>query len=77
MIATDVGGFGETLADTGAGLLVPPRDPAVLAATIAALLLDADLRASLGAAAAPPPRASCRGTGSAERHELIYARAAA
>ena len=27
VIATDVGGFGETLADTDAGLLVPPRDP--------------------------------------------------
>ena len=52
VIATDVGGFGETLADTDAGLLVPPRDPAVLAATISALLLDAGLRATLGAAAA-------------------------
>ena len=63
VIATDVGGFGETLADTDAGLLVPPRDPAVLAATIAALLLDADLRASLGRPPRPPRRASCRGTG--------------
>jgi glycosyltransferase involved in cell wall biosynthesis len=77
VIATDVGGFGETLADTDAGLLVPPRDPAVLAATIAALLLDADLRASLGAAAAAAAKGELSWDRSAERHELIYARAAA
>jgi glycosyltransferase involved in cell wall biosynthesis len=77
VIATDVGGFGETLADTGAGLLVPPRDPAVLGATIAALLLDADLRARLAAAAAAAARGELSWDRSAERHEVVYARTAA
>lgn len=77
VVATDVGGFGETLADTGAGLLVPPRDPAVLAATISALLLDADLRASLAAAAVAAAAGELSWDRSAERHEQVYARAAA
>jgi glycosyltransferase involved in cell wall biosynthesis len=77
VIATDVGGFGETLADTGAGLLVPPRDPAVLGATIAALLLDADLRARLAAAAAAAARGELSWDRSAERHEVVYAPTAA
>ena len=77
VIATDVGGFGETLTDTGAGLLVPPRDPAALAATISALLLDDDLRARLAAAAAAAASGELSWVRSAERHELVYGRAAA
>ena len=70
VIATDVGGFGETLADTDAGLLVPPRDPAVLAATISALLLDDGLRADLAANAAAAAAGELSWDRSAERHEV-------
>ena len=72
VIATDVGGFGETLADTDAGLLVPPRDPVVLAATIAALLLDDELRAGLAANAATAAAGELSWDRSAERHEVVY-----
>jgi glycosyltransferase involved in cell wall biosynthesis len=47
VVATDVGGFGETLADTDAGLLVPPRDPAALAAGVDRLLRDPARRAAI------------------------------
>jgi glycosyltransferase involved in cell wall biosynthesis len=51
VIATDVGGLGEVLGPTGAGVLVPPADPATLAAALAALLLDPARRAAMGEAA--------------------------
>lgn len=47
--ATDVGGAREIFGSAGA-LLVPPDDPAALAAAIARLAADAALRASLGRA---------------------------
>ena len=50
VVATDVGGVGETLGHgTGAfrpGLLVPPDDPAALAAALRTWLGDADVRRS-------------------------------
>jgi polysaccharide biosynthesis protein PelF len=49
-VATDVGGVSEALGDD-AGRIVPPRDPAALAAACLTLLRDADLRKSLGATA--------------------------
>jgi glycosyltransferase involved in cell wall biosynthesis len=49
-VATDVGGVSEALADD-AGIVVPPRDPAALAAACLRLLRDADQRKRLGAAA--------------------------
>jgi len=48
-VATDVGGVGETLGETG--LLVPPRDPAALARACLALLRDPARRRRLAAAA--------------------------
>lgn len=41
------GAFPELLADVGGGLLVPPEDPAALAATLHELLLDRDRRLAL------------------------------
>jgi glycosyltransferase involved in cell wall biosynthesis len=50
VIASDVPGTDELVVDGGSGLLVPAYDPPALAAAIARLLDDADLRARLGAA---------------------------
>jgi glycosyltransferase involved in cell wall biosynthesis len=43
VVATPVGGIRETVVDGETGLLVPPRDPAALAAAIRRLLDDRDL----------------------------------
>jgi glycosyltransferase involved in cell wall biosynthesis len=43
VVATPVGGIRETVVDGETGLLVPPRDPAALAAAIRRLLDDPDL----------------------------------
>ncbi|HEY9374254.1 GT4 family glycosyltransferase PelF [Streptomyces sp.] len=45
-VSTDVGGVREAVGDTG--LVVPPREPAVMAAAIVDLLRDAPRRAELG-----------------------------
>jgi glycosyltransferase involved in cell wall biosynthesis len=51
-VVTRVGGTPEVVADGVNGYLVPPRDPAALAAGLARLLGDRALRDGLGAAAA-------------------------
>ena len=51
IVATDVDGVRESLDDGRAGLLVPARDPAALAAAIDRLLTDDALRARQAAAA--------------------------
>ena len=51
-VVTRVGGTPEVVADGVHGLLVPPRDPAALAAGLLRLLGDRELRAGMGAAAA-------------------------
>jgi glycosyltransferase involved in cell wall biosynthesis len=51
-VVTRVGGTPEVVADGVQGLLVPPRDPAALAAGLVRLLGDRELRAGMGAAAA-------------------------
>lgn len=51
VVATDVGGTVEALADGHNGLLVPPADPAALAAAISRLLGDPPLARELGARA--------------------------
>ena len=51
VVAADVGGVRD-LAGDGAALLVPPGDPAALAAAVLSVLDDPDLAARLGAAAA-------------------------
>jgi len=53
VVSTAVGGVPEVVADGENGLLVPPGDPAALAAALARLLDDDALRERLGRAAAP------------------------
>jgi glycosyltransferase involved in cell wall biosynthesis len=52
MVLSDVGGFGELGRDHGVGRLVPPGDPAALAAAIDELLRDPEERRRLGERAA-------------------------
>lgn len=65
VIGTDVGGVPETMQAGVTGLLVPPRDPAALAAALETLLADPALRRQMGNAG----RDLIRGNGlfSAER----------
>lgn len=49
VVATRVGGIPEIVTDGTTGLLVPPEDPAALAAALSRLIGDAPLRARLGA----------------------------
>jgi glycosyltransferase involved in cell wall biosynthesis len=51
VVASRVGGIPEAVRDGENGLLVPPQDAAALAAALARVLEDADLRARLGARA--------------------------
>jgi hypothetical protein len=51
VLASDVGGVSEALGDDGAGLLVPPGDPAALGAALRRWLEDAALRERLRRAA--------------------------
>jgi glycosyltransferase involved in cell wall biosynthesis len=50
VVATDVSGTREVVADGESGLLVPPCDPPALARALARLLDDPELRARLGTA---------------------------
>jgi glycosyltransferase involved in cell wall biosynthesis len=58
IVATDVRGCRQVVDDGVTGLLVPVRDPSRLAAAIAALGSDAELRRRMGAAAAEKARSS-------------------
>jgi glycosyltransferase involved in cell wall biosynthesis len=51
LVATDIPGCREAVVHNVTGLLVPPRDPAALAAAIKSLIDDPALRARFGAAA--------------------------
>ncbi len=57
-VATPVGAIAEAVIDGETGLLVPPRDPAALAAALERLMTDAPLRARMGAAAHAHAQAS-------------------
>ncbi|MCS6859907.1 MAG: glycosyltransferase family 4 protein [Abditibacteriales bacterium] len=49
VVATDVGGVREIVADGATGYLVPPHQPTMLAEKICALLRDSDVRQAMGA----------------------------
>jgi len=50
-VVTDVGPIREVVGEPPAAVLIPPRDPAALAAAVTALLADEDARRRVGAAA--------------------------
>lgn len=56
-VATSVGGVPEVFSDGVEGLLVPPRDPAALAAAMSKMADNPEIRAEMGAAAAQRARA--------------------
>ncbi len=71
VVATRFGGFPEVVADGRTGLLVPPRDPAALAAAVNALLSDPARRAALSAAA-PAWAAQFSWPAVVDRIEAVY-----
>jgi glycosyltransferase involved in cell wall biosynthesis len=50
VVATDVGGTAEAVADDVTGLMVPARDPRALASALGELLADSERRARMGEA---------------------------
>ena len=50
LVATRVGGFAEVVEQHGAGLVVPPEDPAALAAALIEVLRDPARREAMAAA---------------------------
>ena len=77
VVATGAGGLGSVVVDDLTGALVPERDAAALAATIAALLRDPARRARLGAAGRDLVAARFGWARAAERFEFAYDRALA
>jgi glycosyltransferase involved in cell wall biosynthesis len=73
LVATDVGGLREAVEETGAGLVVPPDDPAALAEAVTHVLADARLRERLAAAAAAAAAGPYSWAAVAEATEAVYA----
>ncbi|WP_322512234.1 glycosyltransferase family 4 protein [Chloroflexus sp.] len=71
VVATRFGGFPEVVAEGQTGLLVPPRDPAALAAAVNELLSDPARRATM-AAAAPAWAAQFAWPAVVDRIEAVY-----
>jgi glycosyltransferase involved in cell wall biosynthesis len=59
-VSTAVGGTPEVIVDGQTGLLARPGDPEGVAAKLAVLLADSNLRQSMGAAGRAEPRAVWR-----------------
>lgn len=72
LVGTNVGGIPTILADGETGFLVPPRDPAALAAAALRLLADASLRNRLGANARTRAVAEFSWDRVAERTLVVY-----
>lgn len=74
VVATDVGDVSDVVLDGVTGLVVPPRDPAALAAALDRLLGDADLRRKMGAAGRRRVEAHFRLSGAISSIEALYRR---
>src|SRR5207237_9485829 len=72
VVATHVGGISEVIQDTTTGLLVPPHDHAALAAAIARLARDPELRWALGRADQAHVRASFTAERAGESFGNLY-----
>jgi glycosyltransferase involved in cell wall biosynthesis len=72
IVASDVGGFGEVAAETGALRLVPPGDAPALARALAELLADAGARHALARAAAAAAAGSYSWDTGAEATLAVY-----
>jgi glycosyltransferase involved in cell wall biosynthesis len=73
VVATRVGGIPEVVTDGETGILVPPENPEQLAAALALLIADSQLRARLGAAGRRKIEAEFRWEDCVERMERVYA----
>ena len=74
VVATRVGGIPEVVADGETGLLVPPEDPASLAAALVATLRQPEITRARARLAAEVVRARFSLTEHAERVAALYAR---
>ncbi len=72
VVSTDVAGNGELVRDGETGRLVPPRDPAALAAAITQLLSDGEAAADMGAAGRELVLQLCTDAYRAARVEELY-----
>lgn len=73
LVATRVGGFAEVIEQHGAGLVVPPEDPAALAAALIELLRDPARREAMAAASRVAADGPFSWGAIAEATERIYA----
>jgi glycosyltransferase involved in cell wall biosynthesis len=77
IVASRTSGIPEAIVDGEHGLLVPPGDPAALAAALRQVLEHGDLRQRLANAAARRGRAEFTIEAMADRYEAVYRRALA
>jgi len=71
-VASAVGGLREVVLDGRTGLLVPPDDPAALAAALTRLINDGGLRVRLGAAGAERVAEQFSGARMAAAYDRLY-----
>jgi glycosyltransferase involved in cell wall biosynthesis len=71
-VLSDVGGFPEVAADTGAAVVVPPNDPEALHAALRDLLSDPDARERLSQAALAAAAGPYSWTAAADRTVSLY-----
>jgi glycosyltransferase involved in cell wall biosynthesis len=72
VVASAVGGLAETVVSEATGLLVPPEDPAALAAALARLIEDPTLARRLGAAGAKRVAEHFRAEQMVGAYEALY-----
>jgi len=72
VVASRVGGLGETVVHERTGLLVPPEDPAALRGALTRLLRDRELRDRLGAAGPARIREGFLAEQMVDAYEALY-----